>query len=119
MSGEFCPIAEASKLLGDKLTLIILRNLADGPRRFKDLEHQGEGISPSVLASRLRELEEQHMVTRTSYNEIPPRVEYALVEKGRAALPIIEALRVYGTRWLSPAHPGGEHAGASPACTAT
>ncbi|SRR5579884_47568 len=100
---EVCPIAEAAKLLGDKWTLIILRNLADGARRFKELEQLGEGVSPSVLAARLRELEEQGIVTRTSYNEIPPRVEYRLAPKGRDALPVVEALRVYGERWLTPA----------------
>ncbi len=96
---EICPVAEAAKLLGDKWTLIVLRDLADGPRRFKDLERLGEGISPSVLASRLKELEEQRIVTRTSYNEIPPRVEYELTEKGSDALPVLEALRSYGERW--------------------
>lgn len=103
MKEEVCPIAEAAKLLGDKWTLIILRNLADGARRFKELEQLGEGVSPSVLAARLRELEEQGIVTRTSYNEIPPRVEYRLAPKGRDALPVVEALRVYGERWLTPA----------------
>ena len=96
---EICPIAEAAKLLGDKWTLIVLRDLAEGPRRVKDLERLGEGISPSVLASRLKELEEQRIVTRTSYNEIPPRVEYELTEKGHDALPVLEALRTYGERW--------------------
>ena len=100
---EVCPVAEAAKLLGDKWTLIILRNLANGPRRFKELEQSGEGVSPSVLAARLRELEERGMVIRTSYNEIPPRVEYRLDVKGQNALPVIEALRVYGSRWLTPA----------------
>src|ERR1051325_2027514 len=98
-SADTCPIAEAAKLLGDKWTLIVLRDLAEGPRRFKDLERLGEGISPSVLAARLKELEEQRIVTRTSYNEIPPRVEYELTEKGGDAIPVLEALRKYGERW--------------------
>ena len=102
MSGEVCPVAEAAKLLGDKWTLIVLRNLATGPRRFKELEQSGEGISPSVLAARLKELEEKGLVTRASYHEIPPRVEYGLTAKGQAALPVIEALRQYGERWLMP-----------------
>lgn len=99
---EVCPVAEAAKLLGDKWTLIILRDLASGRRRFKELEHSAAGISPSILAARLRDLEEKGMVTRTSYHEIPPRVEYALSQKGRDALPVIEALRHYGERWLMP-----------------
>lgn len=103
MNGQFCPIAEAAKLLGDKWTLIVLRNLSVGTQRFKDLEHSGEGISPSILTSRLRELEEQGLVRRTSYHEIPPRVEYSLTEKGKAALPVIDALYTYGAHWLVPA----------------
>ena len=99
---QFCPVAEAARLLGDKWTLIVLRDLADGPRRFKDLEQSGEGVSPSVLASRLRDLEEQGLITRTSYNEIPPRVEYNLTPKGCAALDVVAALRAFGERWLTP-----------------
>ncbi len=102
MSHDVCPVAEAARLLGDKWTLIILRDLAAGPRRFTELAASGEGISPSMLAARLRELEEHGLVSRTSYNEIPPRVEYALTPKGVDALPVIEALRAYGTRWLLP-----------------
>lgn len=100
MTGETCPIAEAARLLGDKWTLIVLRDLAKGPCRFKSLEHTGEGISPSILTARLRDLEEKGMISRTSYNEIPPRVEYSLTAKGRDTLPVIEALGTYGRRWL-------------------
>ena len=109
MSGEFCPVAEAAKLFGDKWMLIILRDLADGPRRFTELEHSGEGISPSMLAARLRELEHRGIVERTSYNEIPPRVVYNLTEKGRQALPVVDALRAYGARWLSLVESATEH----------
>jgi DNA-binding HxlR family transcriptional regulator len=97
-----CPVAEAAKLLGDKWTLILLRDLAHGSCRFKSfLGQPGDGISPSILTGRLRDLEEKGIISRTSYNEIPPRVEYALTEKGRDVLPVIEALRVYGQRWCT------------------
>src|SRR5438093_12424274 len=96
----FCPIARAARLLGDTWTLLIIYNLANGPRRFSDLE-KATGMSPRVLAGRLRELEGQQMLTRTQYPEIPPRVEYALTEKGQAALPSLDTLRVYGARWLN------------------
>jgi DNA-binding HxlR family transcriptional regulator len=96
----FCPIARAARLLGDTWTLLIVYNLANGPRRFSDLE-KATGMSPRVLAGRLRELEGQHMLTRTQYPEIPPRVEYALTAKGQAALPSLETLRAYGARWLN------------------
>lgn len=97
-----CPVAEAAKLLGDKWTLIVLRDLAGGARRFKELERMSDGISPSILAGRLRGLEERGIVTRTSFHEIPPRVEYELTQKGRDALPVIAALGSYGLRWLMP-----------------
>ncbi|HEV8634602.1 MAG TPA: helix-turn-helix domain-containing protein [Chloroflexota bacterium] len=96
----FCPIARAARLLGDTWTLLIVYNLADGPRRFSQLE-EATGMSPRVLAGRLRELEGQGMLTRTQYPEIPPRVEYALTDKGTATLPTLEALRVFGARWLN------------------
>src|SRR5262245_6976676 len=96
----FCPVARAARLLGDTWTLLIIHNLADGPRRFSELE-QATGMSPRVLAGRLRELEAQNMLTRTQYPEIPPRVEYELTEKGRGALPTLAILRAYGARWLN------------------
>jgi DNA-binding HxlR family transcriptional regulator len=94
-------MAAAAKLLGDKWTLIVVRDLAHGSCRFKSLENSGEGISPSILTARLRELEDKGLISRRSFNEIPPRVEYTLTEKGRDVLPVIDALRTYGVRWCS------------------
>ncbi len=71
-----------------------------GPCRFKDLERTCEGISPSVLTARLQDLEVNGIVSRTAYREIPPRVEYALTDKGYDAVAIVEALRWYGEKWL-------------------
>ncbi len=102
MNDEICPVAEAAKSLGDKWVLVIVRDLAEGPRRFVELERSGEGISPGMLTHRLKVLEANGFVTRTSYNEIPPRVEHCLTETGADALPVNEALRTYGTRWLLP-----------------
>jgi DNA-binding HxlR family transcriptional regulator len=96
----FCPIARAARLLGDTWTLLIVYNLSEGPRRFSQLETL-TGMSPRVLAGRLRELETQAMLTRTQYPEIPPRVEYALTDKGKAALPALDALRGFGAHWLN------------------
>jgi DNA-binding HxlR family transcriptional regulator len=95
-----CPLAAAAKVLGDKWTLIILRDLLEGPCRFTDLERSGEGISPSILSARLRDLERHGLVTRTSFRELPPRVEYSLTHKGKDAARVIDALRSYGERWL-------------------
>ncbi len=96
----FCPIARAARLLGDTWTLLIIHNLADGARRFCQLE-QSTGMSPRVLAGRLRELEASGLLTRTQYAEIPPRVEYALTEKGSGTLPTLSSLRRFGATWLN------------------
>ena len=100
-SGSVCPIANAARLLGDRWTLVILRDLADGSLRFSELQTSSGGISPRTLADRLRQMESQGLITRESFREIPPRVQYALTPKGTATLPVIEALRTFGDIWLS------------------
>src|SRR4051794_40491516 len=80
--------------------MLVIRDLADGRSRFCELERSLEGISPRTLSLRLRSLEEEGIVERRTYPEVPPRVEYALTEKGRALVPIIESMRAYGTEWL-------------------
>jgi DNA-binding HxlR family transcriptional regulator len=79
----------------------VIRDLAEGPSRFCELERSLEGISPRTLSLRLRALEEEGVVARHTFPEVPPRVEYALTEKGEALVPLIEAMRGYGKRWLS------------------
>ena len=96
---EVCPVAKAARLFGDHWTLLLVRDLASGCRRFQQLQ-QSTGISPGVLSSRLRRLEAVGILTRKQYPEIPPRVEYSLTEKGRAAVPLIDQLRLYGEVWL-------------------
>ena len=78
----------------------MIRDLADGSQRFCELERSLDGISPRTLSLRLRALEDEGIVERRTYPEVPPRVEYALTEKGRALVPLIEDMRVYGRRWL-------------------
>lgn len=97
----FCGVAEAVTVLGDAWTLLILRDLAGGARRFGELE-ASTGISVRVLTDRLRGMAAAGLVTRQMYPEIPPRVEYALTEKGRDALSVISALRDFGEKWLRP-----------------
>ncbi len=96
-----CPVANAARLLGDRWTLVILRDLVEGPKRFSELENTSEGISPRTLADRLRQMEGQGLVFRESFREIPPRVQYSLTSKGTASLPVVEALRSFGETWLS------------------
>jgi DNA-binding HxlR family transcriptional regulator len=94
-------VAAAAELLGDAWTLLLVRDLAGGAKRFKELE-ASTGISPRVLTDRLRALVDRGIMTRTMYPEIPPRVEYQLTEKGRDILPLLDVLRDYGNKWLRP-----------------
>ena len=95
-----CPVCRTAEIISGKWTLLVLRDLADSSQRFCELERSLEGISPRTLSLRLRALEEQGVVERRTYPEVPPRVEYALTDKGKALVPLIEDMRAYGRRWL-------------------
>jgi len=84
-----------------KWTLLLVRDLAAGRSRFCELERSLAGISPRTLSLRLRALEDEGIVERHTFPEVPPRVEYALTEKGLALLPIIDNMRAYGEQWLT------------------
>jgi len=99
-SNDSCPVCRTAEIVCGKWTLLIIRDLAEGRSRFCELERSLKGISPRTLSLRLRALEEEGIVARCTYPEVPPRVEYALTEKGRALVPIIEDMRSYGRRWL-------------------
>jgi DNA-binding HxlR family transcriptional regulator len=99
-SNSRCPVCRTADVVCGKWTLLVIRDLADGRSRFCELERSLEGISPRTLSLRLRALEEEGIVARHTFPEVPPRVEYALTEKGRALVPLIEDMRRYGTRWL-------------------
>ena len=86
--------------ISGKWTLLIIRDLADDSLRFCELERSLEGISPRTLSLRLRALEEQGIVERRTFPEVPPRVTYQLADKGRALVPLIEDMRSYGRTWL-------------------
>ena len=101
MPEDPCPVGCCAEIISGKWTLLVIRDLADGSRRFCELERSLEGISPRTLSLRLRALEDQEIVERCTYPEVPPRVEYALTEKGRALVPLIEDMRSYGRRWLT------------------
>ena len=87
-------------MISGKWTLLIIRDLADSPLRFCELERSLDGISPRTLSLRLRALDEEGIVERQTYPEVPPRVTYALTDKGRALVPLIEDMRTYGRKWL-------------------
>ncbi len=99
-SNSDCPVCKTAEVVCGKWTLLVIRDLAEDNRRFCELERSLEGISPRTLSLRLRALEEEGIVERHTYPEVPPRVEYALTAKGEALAPLIEDMRAYGTRWL-------------------
>jgi DNA-binding HxlR family transcriptional regulator len=100
ISNSTCPVCRTAEIISGKWTLLVIRDLADGSRRFCELERSLEGISPRTLSLRLRALEEHGIVVRHTYPEVPPRVEYALTDKGKALVPVIEDMRRYGRKWL-------------------
>jgi DNA-binding HxlR family transcriptional regulator len=103
-SDDSCPVCRTADVVCGKWTLLVIRDLAEGRSRFCELERSLHGISPRTLSLRLRALEEEGIVERTTFAEVPPRVEYSLTEKGRALVPIIDSMREYGRDWL-PATP--------------
>ncbi len=99
-----CPVARTLSVIGEKWTLLIVRDLyLEGPRRFQDFDHARTGIAPNTLSARLKRLEAEGIVTRRLYSEHPPRYEYLLTEKGRALGPILAAMRNWGNQF--PAEP--------------
>ena len=95
-----CPVCRTAEIVCGKWTLLVIRDLADGRSRFCELERSLQGISPRTLSLRLRALEEEGIVERQTFPEVPPRVEYVLTTKGQALVPLIEDMRTYGTEWL-------------------
>lgn len=100
-----CPVLATARIISGKWTLLMLRDLADGPRRFSELERSLAGISPRTLSLRLRSLEEEGIIQRREFAEMPPRVVYRLTAKGSHLVPIVEAMRHYGSEFLGASEP--------------
>jgi len=100
-SQEVCPVLKTAGIISGKWTLLILRDLSEGINRFSALERSLVGISPKTLSERLKSLERAGIITRKSYAEVPPRVEYSLTDMGRDLIPLIDHMREYGSKWLS------------------
>src|SRR5215469_2316605 len=95
-----CPVALTARIISGKWTLLIIRDLASGVKRFNQLERSLQGISPKTLSERLRALEEEGVIHRQTFAEVPPRVEYSLTAKGHDLVEVVECMRCYGKQWL-------------------
>ena len=94
-----CPVATTVQLIGSKWKLLILRNLRMRPWRFNEPRRDLEGVSQKVLTDSLRAMEDDGIITRTVYPEVPPRVEYALSPLGKSMEPILDAIEQWGTAY--------------------
>lgn len=101
--GQACPVARSLAFLGERWTLLIIRDLLRGPKKFQELGESLNGVAPGVLSRRLKDLEAYGIVQRNVYVDHPPRAEYTLTEKGRDLRPIVASLAVWGARHM----PGG------------
>jgi DNA-binding HxlR family transcriptional regulator len=102
-----CPIARSLDIIGERWTILILRDLVvNGPRKFQDFERSLGGISPNTLSARLKRLEDAGIVERRFYEQHPPRAEYVLTDKGTELRPVLRALLEWGklhTKFPAPA----------------
>lgn len=94
-------IASAMEIVGNKWTALILRDLVTGPKRFSELEKSVGHINPRTLSQRLDVLEQHGIVTKQSYSEVPPRIEYTLTPKGHDLLPILRQMAMWGEKYYA------------------
>jgi DNA-binding HxlR family transcriptional regulator len=102
MANTVCPVARSLDVVGDRWTVLILRELSMGATRFEEIQIQTEA-TPQMLTTRLKALEADGMIERHPYSEKPLRHEYRLTEKGRSFYPVIYALRAWGETWCKDA----------------
>jgi DNA-binding HxlR family transcriptional regulator len=98
--GQRCPVAKSLEVVGDRWTLLLVRDLLRGARRFQDFQQSLPGIPPNLLSERLKRMEEHRLVERRFYSDHPPRAEYTLTEKGRELGTVVGALADWGSRHL-------------------
>jgi DNA-binding HxlR family transcriptional regulator len=97
MGDKDCPVARTVDLIGGKWTLLILRDLFGGTKRFGEIRTSLQGISPKTLTDKLRSLEQGGIIQRIIYPEVPLRVEYSLTSRGQALKEIFDAMQAWGT----------------------
>ena len=89
------------EIVGNKWTALILRDLVNGPMRFSELEKSVGNINPRTLSQRLDQLETCKIVSKKSFAEVPPRIEYTLTQKGRDLVPILKQMAMWGEKYYS------------------
>ena len=95
-----CPVARTLDLIGERWTILILRDLfLQGPRRFQDFQESLSGAAPNTLSARLKALERNGLIARRLYSDHPPRLEYRLTERGKSLGPVVKAMRDWGRRY--------------------
>jgi DNA-binding HxlR family transcriptional regulator len=92
-------IASAMKIIGNKWTALLLRDLYDGPKRFGELERSLTGISPRTLSQRLDDLEYCNIIVKQAFHETPPHTEYDLTDKGRDLVPVLQQMAAWGKKY--------------------
>ena len=96
--GQRCPVAKTLEIVGDRWTLLVVRDLLGGARRFQYLQAGLPGLAPNIVSERLKLMEEHALVSRRFYSKHPPRAEYELTAKGRELGVVIGALAEWGSR---------------------
>ena len=103
---QFCPVARTLDIIGDRWTILILRDLIrEGPRKFQDLQRAFPKMSPNTLSTRLKTLEQHGIVERRIYEDHPPRAEYLLTVKGLELRAVLRTLRLWGEKHTRPPSP--------------
>jgi DNA-binding HxlR family transcriptional regulator len=98
--GQACPVAKSLELVGERWTLLLVRDLLEGARRYEDLRQSLPGIAPALLSDRLKIMDEHGLVEREFYSEHPPRAQYKLTDRGRELGLVVGALAAWGSRHL-------------------
>src|SRR4029079_4012825 len=118
---QACPVAKSLEVVGDRWTLLVVRDLLSGPRRFQDFLGTLPGIAPNILSARLKLMEEHGLIVREFYSDRPPRAQYVLSEKGRELGMVVGALAAWGGRHVHKQNPALAVArgGAGGTCTSS
>lgn len=103
-----CPVSRTARLIDGRWTTLIIRDLLGGTRRYSELQASLTGISPKVLAARLRFLEQQGLILKKVYPVVPPRTEYSLTPLGASLSGVIQAMAVFGTAMTTPPSTGSQ-----------